>query len=81
MEETDRERVGIRLDVLQDIVSELDGNAELQRMFGSPVSRSLFAVAEDGDFRIEEAGVVDLSEGEAEKFLHILHGVIKEKTR
>lgn len=80
MDEIDKERVGIRLDVLKDIVSEIDNNVELQKIFGSPVSQRLFAVAEDGDFRIEEAGAVSLSEEEAKKFLKILNGIIKTKT-
>ncbi len=79
MEEDSKERVGIRMDVLYDIIDELNGNPELQKMFGAPVARSLFAIAEDGDFRIEEAGIVDLSEDEAEKFMTILNGIVKSK--
>jgi hypothetical protein len=79
MEEDSKERVGIRMDVLYDIIDELNGHPELQKIFGAPVARSLFAVAEDGDFRIEEAGIMDLNEDEAQTFMHILNGIVKSK--
>jgi len=67
------------MDVLYDIIDELNGHPELQKIFGAPVARSLFAVAEDGDFRIEEAGIMDLNEDEAQTFMHILNGIVKSK--
>ncbi|HDH41741.1 MAG TPA: hypothetical protein ENG12_04995 [Candidatus Altiarchaeales archaeon] len=80
MEEIDKERVGIRMDVLYNIIEDLNNDPELQRIFGSPVSKSLVAVAEDNDIRIEEGGAVDLTEEETEKFLEILNRIIKANT-
>jgi hypothetical protein len=80
MEEIDKERVGIRLDVLHSIIEDLNRDNELQTIFGSPVSKALVAVAEENDFRIEEGGVIDLAEEETERFLEILNRVIKANT-
>ncbi|RLI90714.1 MAG: hypothetical protein DRO89_05385 [Candidatus Altiarchaeales archaeon] len=80
MEEIDKERVGIRMDILYNIIEDLNNDPELQRIFGSPVSKSLVAVAEDNDIRIEEGGAVDLTEEETEKFLEILNRIIKANT-
>lgn len=80
MEEINRERVGIRMDVLQSIIEDLDNDPELQRIFGSPVSRALVAVAEKDDFRIEESGRVNISDDETVKFVEILNRIIKENT-
>lgn len=80
MEEVDKERVGIRMDVLYNIIEDLNKDAELQKIFGSPVARSLFAVAEHNDFRIEEGGKAELEEEEIQRFLQILNRVIKANT-
>jgi len=71
------DRVGIRMDVLDDIISDLNDNEDLQRIFGVPVSKSLVVVADNNDLRIEEGGVVALSKEDEKKFLDILERVIK----
>ncbi|MFC2153993.1 hypothetical protein ACFLRC_00740 [Candidatus Altiarchaeota archaeon] len=71
------DRVGIRMDVLDDIISDLNDNSELQRIFGAPVSKALVIVADSNDLRIEDAGVKELTEEEAETFLRVLDEVIK----
>ena len=71
------DRVGIRMDVLDDIISDLNDNAELQRIFGVPVSKALVVVADANDLRIEDAGLKELAEEEAETFLRVLDEVIK----
>ncbi len=71
------DRVGIRMDVLDDIISDLNDNAELQRIFGVPVSKALVVVADSNDLRIEDAGLKELAEDEAETFLRTLDEVIK----
>jgi len=80
MEKIDKERVGIRIDVLHNIIEDLNNDPELQRIFGSPVSKALVAVAEDNDLRIEEGGIVDLEEEETKRFLEILNRIIKANT-
>ncbi len=80
MEQIDKERVGIRIDVLHSIIEDLNNDPELQMMFGSPVSKALVAVADDNDLRIEEGGIIDLKEEETEKFLEILNKIIKKNT-
>ena len=71
------DRVGIRMDVLDDIISDLNDNSELQAVFGVPVSKGLVVVADSNDLRIEDAGTKELTDEEAETFLRILDEVIK----
>jgi len=74
------DRVGIRMDVLDDIISDLNDNPELQRIFGVPVSKSLVVVADNNDLRIEDAGLKELTEEEAKTFLTILDEVIRSNS-
>jgi len=71
------DRVGIRMDVLDDIISDLNDNAELQKVFGVPVSKALVVVADSNDLRIEEGGVVELTKEKEQAFLKILDEVIR----
>lgn len=71
------DRVGIRMDVLDDIISDLNNNEELQKVFGVPVSRSLVIVADTNDLRIEEGGQVSLTEEQSKAFLRTLDEVIR----
>lgn len=71
------DRVGIQMDVLDNIISDLNGNPELQKMFGVPVSRALVVVADNNDLRIEEGGRMALTEDQSKRFLEILDEVIK----
>ncbi len=76
-EEINPERVGIRMDVLEDIIRDLNDNPDLQKIFGKPVSKSLVVVADNNDLRIEEGGAVNLSDADSKRFLEILDSVIK----
>ena len=71
------DRVGIQMDVLDNIISDLNDNPELQKIFGVPVSRALVVVADNNDLRIEEGGRVALAEDQSKRFLEILDEVIK----
>ncbi len=71
------DRVGIFMDVLDNIISDLNDNAELQKIFGVPVSRGLVVVADNNDLRIEEGGKVPITEDQQNKFLEILDQVIR----
>jgi hypothetical protein len=71
------DRVGIQMDVLDNIISDLNDNPELQKIFGVPVSRALVIVADNNDLRIEESGRVTLSEDQSKRFLDILDEVIR----
>ena len=71
------DRVGIWMDVLDSIISDMNDNAELQKIFGVPVSRALVIVADSNDLRIEEGGRVPLTEEQQNTFLRILDEVIK----
>ncbi len=71
------ERVGIFMDVLDNIISDLNDNAELQKIFGVPVSRALVVVADNNDLRIEDGGRVTLTEEQQNTFLRILDEVIR----
>lgn len=76
-EEINPERVGVRMDVLADIIRDLNENLDMQKIFGKPVSKSLVVVADNNDLRIEEGGTVNLSDADSKKFLEILDSVIK----
>ncbi|MBD3388682.1 MAG: hypothetical protein GF416_06410 [Candidatus Altiarchaeales archaeon] len=71
------DRVGIFMDVLDNIISDLNDNAELQKVFGVPVSRALVVVADNNDLRIEEGGRVPLNEEQQQLFLRVLDEVIR----
>ena len=74
------ERVGIRMDVLDDIISDLNDNEELQKIYGVPVSRALVVVADNNDLRIEDGNVVPLSKEDEKTFLRILEDAIRANT-
>ncbi|MFH0860969.1 MAG: hypothetical protein V1921_07195 [Candidatus Altiarchaeota archaeon] len=74
------DRVGIRMDVLDDIISDMNDNPELQKIFGVPVSKYLVIVADNNDLRIEDGGVAELSDKDTEKFLGILDKVIRDNS-
>ncbi len=71
------DRVGIFMDVLDNIISDLNDNAELQQIFGMPVSRALVIVADTNDLRIEEGGKVQLTDEQQNGFLRILDEIIR----
>ncbi|MFH1404071.1 MAG: hypothetical protein ABIH11_07375 [Candidatus Altiarchaeota archaeon] len=71
------DRVGIYMDVLDNIISDLNDNPELQKVFGVPVSRALVVVADNNDLRIEDGGRVPLTEEQQNAFLRVLDEVIR----
>jgi hypothetical protein len=71
------DRVGIMMDVLDNIISDLNDNPELQKTFGVPVSAGLVVVADNNDLRIEEAGKINLTEEQKSTFLRVLDEVIR----
>jgi hypothetical protein len=71
------DRVGIYMDVLDNIISDLNDSPELQKVFGVPVSRALVLVADGNDLRIEEGGRVPLTDEQQNTFLRILDDVIR----
>lgn len=71
------DRVGIQMDVLDNIINDLNVNPELQKIFGVPVSRALVVVADNNDLRIEEGGKVAINEEQSKRFLEILDEVIR----
>ncbi len=74
------ERVGIRLDVIDNVIRYLNEDVSLQEIFGRPVSKSLIIVADGNDLRIEEGGARKLSKEESDKFLEVLNTAIKKYT-
>ena len=71
-------RCGIEMDKLRAIIDRLDADPRLQRIFGTPVSRCLAVVSEEGDMRIEELGRVQLSDHDRQVFLEVLEHVVRE---
>jgi hypothetical protein len=75
------DRVGIFMDVLDNIISDLNDSPELQKIFGVPVSRALVIVADNNDLRIEEGGRISLTEEQQNTFLRVLDDVIRANAR
>jgi hypothetical protein len=75
------DRVGIFMDVLDNIISDLNDSPELQKIFGVPVSRALVIVADNNDLRIEEGGRSPLTEEQQNTFLRVLDDVIRANAR
>jgi hypothetical protein len=75
------DRVGIFMDVLDNIISDLNDSPELQKIFGVPVSRALVIVADTNDLRIEEGGRVPLTEEQQNAFLRVLDDIIRANAR
>lgn len=71
------DRIGIYMDVLDNIISDMNDNPELQKIFGVPVSRALVVVADNNDLRIEEGGRVPLTDEQQKTFLRVLDDVIR----
>lgn len=76
-EDVNPDRVGIRMDVLDNIIDDLNNNDDLKKIFGEPVSKALVVVADNNDLRIEDGGVVELSEEQEKGFLEILDSIIR----
>ncbi len=75
--EVNPNRVGIRADVLMDILNDLNSHPELQRIFGQPVLYGLVVVSDHNDLRIEDGGIVPLTTEDEERFLSILQDIIE----
>jgi hypothetical protein len=75
------DRVGIYLDVLENIIRDLNDNSELQQIFGVPVSHGLVIVADSNDLRIEDGARAELTEDQSSRFLAILGEVIEANAR
>ena len=60
---------GLRLDILKDVITDLDGNPQLVSIFGEPVSSKLGIVAYLNDLRIVDAQLVELSEEQKQVFV------------
>lgn len=73
----EKERFGIRMDVLYNIINDLNNNDELQKIFGKPVAQALVVVADGNDLRIEEGGAIELTPEQEKRFLEILDAVIR----
>ena len=71
------DRVGIFMDVLDNIIHDLNDNERLQQIFGTPVDQSLVVVADGNDLRIEQGPHVPLSEDDAQTWMKILGEVIQ----
>ncbi len=74
------DRVGIFMNVLEKIITDLNQSRELQEIFGIPVSRALVLVADNNDLRIEEGGRVPLDASQTETFLRVLYEVVRRNS-
>lgn len=73
-------RVGIRMEILAQIIEDLNNNEELKEIFGDPVSLSLAVIAEYSEgnleLRIEEKRGDPLDEEENRRFVEVLNRVV-----
>jgi hypothetical protein len=67
---------GIKLDVLQKIIDDLDGNPTLKEIFGEPVTSKLAIIDNEGSLRLVEAGVVELTDEQKKTFEDTLKPII-----
>lgn len=67
--------VGLRLDLLDRIIDELNACRELKEIFGDPVSASLAVYSDGADVSIVDAGLTELSEEQKLVFLSRLREV------
>lgn len=74
-------KVRVGCDAMLRVIKEIDENAELQELFGHPVSGALAVIAENGDLVIEDGGAVTLSEEQKEKFLSIMGSIVKHRSQ
>ncbi len=70
-------KVSLSCREVQRIIEDLEREEGLRELFGGQVSEALIIAAEGGDIRIEEGGVVDLSDGDVSRFLKILGSIVK----
>jgi hypothetical protein len=68
---------GIRLDVLDSMIDDLNGSEALKNIFGTPVSRKL-AIISESDFGIFETKEVSLSDEKKLVFLKELNSIINK---
>ena len=73
-------KVRVGCDTMLKVIKEIDENAELQDIFGSPVSSALSVIAENGDLVVEDGGAITLTEGEKERFLSVLGSIAKHRS-
>ena len=73
-------KVRVGCDTMLKVIKEIDENAELQDLFGSPVSGALTVIAENGDLVVEDGGAITLTEGEKERFLSVLGSIAKHRS-
>jgi hypothetical protein len=74
------DRVGIFMDVLDNIIDGLNDSPELREIFGAPVARALVVVADNNDLRIEDGGRVPLTEDQRDTFLRVLDEVVRSNS-
>lgn len=74
------ERVRIRCDVLASVILELGSSQELKELFGGEFLDALVVVADGGDLRIENSGVVKITEAQSGIFNEILSRIISDNT-
>ena len=74
-------KVRVGCDTMLKVIKEIDENAELQDIFGSPVSGALTVIAENGDLVIEDGGAVTLSDEQKEGFLSVLGSIAKHRSQ
>jgi hypothetical protein len=86
VEETEFEgmqsKMGIPLDVIDNIIADLNANEDLRRLFGEPVSKNLVIAAVklssgEVDLRVEDAGAVNLTKEQSDRFVEVLNSIIK----
>ena len=70
-------RTGIRMDVLDRVIEDLNACRELQELFGVPVSRGLCLIADGNDLRIEDNGRVSLTAQQQQTFLGVLERILQ----
>lgn len=81
LEKLKQPMVGIRLDIMRNIMDDLDASGKLRELFGDPVTKKLGIIAELNDLRITELNMVELSDEQKSMFLAELEAILVERIK
>ena len=77
----DEPLVGVRLDILRNIMDDLDASPKLKEMFGDPVCAKLGIVPNINDILIAELSLVELSDEQRQVFQVELSAIMQARIK
>ncbi|MFH1788161.1 MAG: hypothetical protein ABH834_02125 [Candidatus Altiarchaeota archaeon] len=77
----DEPLVGVRLDILRNIMDDLDASPKLKEIFGDPVCSKLGIVPNINDIMIAEFHLVELSDEQRQVFQAELSAIMQARIK